>query len=100
MDQDLPNGWGVFENVVAVSQHLLLLALPRLVHDLGPMARDRFVFVVFFIAGDPVTSCAPLRIPVPKTLFHDFQFSAFVENYVKMKIPLSNRGALPPPRRC
>lgn len=90
MDQDLPNGWGVFKNVVAVSQHLLLLTLSWFVHDLGPMAGDRLVFVVFFIAGDPVTSCAPLRIPVAKTFFHDFLIFNFFENCVLLKISVSN----------
>ncbi len=100
MDQNLPDWRRVTEDVATVSQHLLLLALPWFVHDVDPMARDRLILVVFFIAGDPVTSCAPLKIPVPETFFHDFSIFSFFENYVKMKIPLSNRGALPPPRRC
>lgn len=71
VNQNFPDRRRVAENVVAVGQHFLLLALPWFVHDLCPVAGDGFVFVVFFIAGDPVASSAPLfKIPVTETVFH------------------------------
>ena len=81
VNQNFPDRWGVAEDVVAVGKHFLLFALPWFVHDLCPVAGDGFVFVVFFIAGDPVASGAPFAaIPVTETVFHVLEDFRICEN--------------------
>jgi hypothetical protein len=62
------------------------------------MAGNRFVFIAFFVAGDPVASCAPFSFGVTETVFHVFAIFRIGENQGKLKIPLETScGRYPAP---
>ncbi len=63
------------------------------------MAGNRFIFIAFFVAGDPVSGCAPFtEILVTKTVFHVFVIFRICENQGKLKIPLETScGRYPAP---